>query len=77
MFKALALAILLSLLVGCSGGEDEAADTEDNLPSAVRISTDRPSVWFFHDDEHGVSCWMYRGVQRGGIDCIPDWQLKP
>lgn len=37
------------------------------LPYGVRV---------FHDDEHGVTCWLYQGGNQGGISCIPDSQLQ-
>jgi hypothetical protein len=32
------------------------------------------NVW--HDDERNVTCWIFVGLERGGISCIPDWQLQ-
>ncbi|POF97104.1 hypothetical protein [Pseudomonas putida] len=37
------------------------------LPYGVRV---------FHDDEQGATCWLYQGVNQGGISCIPDSQLQ-
>ena len=34
------------------------------------------STW--HDDTNKVTCWIFAGYYKGGIHCIPDWQLtKP
>lgn len=33
-------------------------------------------VSVFHDDQRGVTCWLYQGPSQAGLSCIPDSQLQ-
>ena len=30
-----------------------------------------------HDNDRNATCWITDDAQKGGISCIPDWQLTP
>ena len=34
------------------------------------------TVYRVADDEAGVVCWIYRGYEKGGIDCLPIEQTR-
>jgi hypothetical protein len=34
-------------------------------------------VTVIYDSNRNTTCWIYSGGQRGGISCIPNWQLMP
>lgn len=61
------LICFLIFLASCGGG------TYTHEPKAMPIFyyTTR-----YHDDEKGVTCWVYSNGYQGGISCIPDAQLK-
>ena len=33
------------------------------------------NVIVFHDAERGATCWLYSGINKGGISCLPDSSL--
>ncbi|NMY06371.1 hypothetical protein HBO12_25780 [Pseudomonas sp. WS 5059] len=33
------------------------------------------NVTVFHDAERGATCWLYSGINKGGISCLPDSSL--
>lgn len=63
MKRLAALAACVLLLAGCDGDTVRAGDAGDGI---IR-------VW--HDNQRSVTCWVYRGPNRGGLSCIPDSQL--
>lgn len=56
------------LAVLAMSGCEQSAQTYQPEPGDGR------HVSVFHDDEKGVTCWLYGGT-NGGISCIPDWML--
>lgn len=63
---AIGLALLLvgfALLGACAPGT-EAKDSS------------QVSIW--HDDQHGVTCWIYHDAwaKMSGISCLPDKDIK-
>lgn len=47
-----------------------------NTAAPPEITQD--SVAYWHDDEHGVSCWLYGrggGGYTAAISCLPDAQV--
>ncbi len=49
-----------------------------NPASNVGDSPSGSEVYFWHDDQHGVSCWLYGGGANYGkaISCLPDVQVR-
>lgn len=58
--------VLIGLLVALASCEYD--ETPRDKQSANNIK-----VW--HDDERGVTCWLY-GPSNGGISCLPDGVLR-
>lgn len=63
--KNLVLIALLAALAGCIEHEESP---REKPYGAIHIQ-----VW--HDDERGVTCWLY-GPSNGGISCLPDGVLR-
>ncbi|PHN66464.1 hypothetical protein AO268_22395 [Pseudomonas sp. ICMP 8385] len=40
--------------------------------SAEQLTTE---IRTFHDVKRGVTCWVFDGLRRGGISCLPDSSL--
>lgn len=68
--KLIGLAAVCVVVALCAvAGLDTASAAADSqgLPYGVQV---------FHDDERGVTCWVYRELQAGGLSCIPDHMLQ-
>lgn len=65
--KSLILIALLAALAGCDPYRGPDAPTQKSH-GATHIQ-----VW--HDDQRGVTCWIYGGT-NGGISCLPDGVLQ-
>lgn len=65
LLVALLLAIGAAMLTGC-GVKVSAEPSTGYIAHGVRV---------VHDDERGVTCWLYKGYHAGGISCLPDYQL--
>lgn len=44
-----------------------------NTPERKSYGATHIQVW--HDDQRGVTCWLY-GSTNGGISCLPDGVLQ-
>lgn len=64
MKRLAAVAACVLLLAGCDGDTVSVGDA--GAGSSI-------NVW--HDDQRSVTCWVFKGYQRGGLSCIPDSQL--
>ncbi|MDR7024380.1 hypothetical protein [Pseudomonas peli] len=65
--KCLILIALLAALLGC----------DRRVPDAPRQKSHGAShIETWHDDQRGVTCWIYGGT-NGGISCLPDGVLQP
>jgi hypothetical protein len=58
---------LLLLATGASASTTTLVETSGNID----IGLNR-----MHDQERGVTCYVFYGVHSGGISCIPDSQLQ-
>jgi uncharacterized protein YceK len=69
--KHIALLLVLLSLTGCTS----EVSYSDSFPAkSVQVSAD---IYRFHDEETGATCYIYRGAGPvGGIDCLPDSELK-
>lgn len=63
MKRLAAVAACVLLMAGCDGDTVSVGDAGDG------------SIRVWHDDAHSVTCWVYKGIKRGGLSCIPDSQL--
>lgn len=63
--KNLFLIALLASLAGCWEYKES--------PQIKAYGATHIQVW--HDDERGVTCWLY-GSTSGGISCLPDGVLR-
>jgi len=75
----LALVLLLAALlgIGCAPSDEDSTPTPVVPPRSSSIDEE---INFYHDDVHGVSCWIWLPagfLGKGGFQCIPDWQLTP
>lgn len=63
---AIAVAIAIYALMSCSSG----------IPANTNERPD--TVHYYHDTEHGVSCWLFGDSRTYGraISCLPDSVLK-
>ena len=70
--KLVLLVALLSLALSCGVAEGP------NPVNRSELGNRNVGVW--HDDQRGVTCWIYAGgyagEHGGGISCLPDAQLK-
>lgn len=64
MKRLAAIAALIVVLVGC----------KDATTSEASVGLGEIAIW--HDKQRAVTCWVYKGYQKGGISCIPDDQLQ-
>lgn len=67
------LMLLSLLLIGCQQSTSDQQLTS-NQPDYGDVA-----IEYWHDDLRNISCWiLFADHNRGGISCIPDWQLdKP
>lgn len=72
MKKLIVLIVLALLLTGCTS----RPPLTNYIPEYV-IVTSSAVVERIHDNELQATCWVYSSYKRGGISCIPDWQLIP
>lgn len=74
MKKTLIILVIGAALVALACGPDTPA-VPSNTPilKVVDLGSD---LYRLHDDEFAVTCWKYRGFKKGGLSCIPDWQLE-
>lgn len=64
--KTLILIALLAALVGCERRGPDAP---------MQKSYGATGIQTWHDDQRGVTCWLYGGT-NGGISCLPDGVLQ-
>lgn len=62
----LALCLLL-LATGAGASTTTRVETSGNIDMGVNR---------VHDQQRGVTCYVFYGVHSGGISCIPDSQLQ-
>ena len=74
--NTLALVLLALLLATC--GPATPPEGETDPASGVRIGGS-VRVYRVIDTEAQVACWVYSGIDKGGIDCLPlsDTALEP
>ena len=65
--KLVLLVALLSLALSCGVREN---------PDPNRGETENRYIGIWHDNQRGVTCWVYTRGYGGGISCLPDAQLK-
>ena len=63
-----ALAALLLLLVACAPAVPEE-ETAHDLTKVAQGSL--KTVYRIVDGDAQIACWIYVGVEQGGIDCLP------
>lgn len=65
LLPALLLLLFVALFVGCTP------------PSSAPSSESDSPVYYWHDTDHGVSCWLYGngGTYGKAISCLPDGAL--
>ena len=68
--KLVLLVILLSLALSCAGGGVHQG------PNPIQGGTGSRHIGIWHDNQRGVTCWIYAAGYGGGISCLPDAQLK-
>jgi hypothetical protein len=69
--------VVVLAVVACKGGGEPLPDTtipgittrtfENNINRAVRR---------IHDDEAGVTCWVYGSPNGVGMSCLPDRDVR-
>ena len=66
--KFYALTALVLLLATCA--PETSLEGEPDPSDGVRIGK---NVWVYRvvDAEAQVACWVYSGIDKGGIDCLP------
>ena len=69
MKKLLLIAALMLVLVACAPAKVEAEEP-DGFELVWRSGVS--IVHRIHDDEHGVTCWVYTSYNQGGISCLRD-----
>ena len=57
--------------------EEQVSIQEEEMEVMGLYECDFPLIYKIHDNKDNVTCWIYRGGQRGGISCIPDYMLSP
>jgi len=75
-----AIALMVFLLVMMAGCAPAARpQPEVNIESVVISGNIRLGVNRIVDKEAGVACWVYRGIEKGAISCLPisQTQLDP
>lgn len=68
--RLILIAVLMVGLVGC-GGEYVYQETPPGPKTYIGIDVER-----VEDTEKDVTCWVFRGINKGGLSCIPNAQLK-
>lgn len=71
MVRVYAIIIAISIVIGWTF---KVEASERVFP--VDLPFDKKNVSVVRDKERSVTCWIYRDGYKGGISCIPDWQLK-
>lgn len=71
MIKNLLVLLLVCLIsAACLASPTEVQVVgEDDLPIGMTVHR-------YVDDEAGVACWVFLGVNKGGIDCLPHSQTN-
>lgn len=69
MKTVIVLCAVVILLVACSG----PATTVPELPPSFVLLEGNAYFTFYRavDKEARVACWIYSGIDKGGIDCLP------
>ena len=86
-YKLICISIIIIILVsGCIVKLSESKESSDKIQNDYlgRIVDGKylvGNIYFYHDDDRKVSCWVTRiygdgGVRGGGISCIPDEQIN-
>ena len=80
--SVLVVLLLVGIVVGISScGVEIGYQPQDTTDSETFLISDRiqPGINRVIDKEAGVVCWVYKGLDRGGIDCLPisQTQLDP
>lgn len=68
----LGLALALAACTGAAPATAPAAAQEEPGNTVTAVSTGIDQVVFrVVDDDAGVVCWLYSGISKGGISCLP------
>ena len=66
--KLVLLVALLFLALSCGVSKGP------NPVNSSQLGNRNIGIW--HDNQRGVTCWVYASGYGGGISCLPDAQLK-
>lgn len=72
MIRLAALAAMALVLGGAAHADTPDADIK--IIEGTNVSALRQVV-VIHDDKRDVTCWIFDGVQKGGMSCVPDWMI--
>lgn len=64
MKKLILIVLTCLLLVGCTPESSNPAFAGTKLPYDV-------DIYRYVDGEAGVVCWVFFGIYKGGISCLP------
>ena len=81
MKRTILLALAALTLTACSPSEPSEPSApiqpiEKELRSEGDMLVGHAKVTVFHDEKHGVVCWLYNGYTEAGLSCLPEDQVK-
>ena len=75
----LVLLYFLVLASACSPAEADDLTPVATTPvlTPIAVTEYGTGIYRWHDDELGVTCWVYNAYKEGGISCLLDYWIYP
>lgn len=71
--KQAIILLCCALLGGCI---EPAAQSGSDQPQQIEPYNNDYRFGVWHDDQRGVTCWIYDGYRERSIACLPDKDLE-
>ena len=68
---------LAAITMGCISEETEEPPEGNFTILSEQYLEGSLYIAVIHYDDKNMTCLIYSDAQKGGISCIPDWQLTP